>query len=134
MQDLYTKMPQTRHDIEAFDCHIVEQDVGGEDFAGGKGEDMKLIVVASGTVLLGPPQEPLDCETKQFTDHFFLVPNNNIAAAKRKTTHPKKWLIQNQTYRFVNDVDNGGDDDEADGEVKPASFGGVAGSIEQEKK
>jgi len=102
-QEKWEKMPRVSFDAQSVNAHVLnpmlnppEEDQKKKDAE----RNMSIVVQVSGVVRVGQAKEgPLYA----FSDSFVLVPNTEQTggAGTGKQDEGRRWLIQNQTFRFV---------------------------------
>ena len=94
------QMPETRYDIQDYDCQVLNPNYVAEGTQGSSpssGKNMTILVTVSGSVKFG---EPRAATSRGFSENFVLIPNP-AAATNNRGKHIKAWLIQSQNFRLV---------------------------------
>ena len=91
------EMPQTRHDAQSIDCHILNPQYAPEGISTSRSaaSTMTILVVVSGTLRFG---ERMNVPDRQFSETFVLVPNHDRGP---RGPSPQEFLIQSQNFRLV---------------------------------
>lgn len=114
MQELLSKMPPTRHEVQSFDCHPVPgsfvlafeeiTQLNGLFISTGS-QPPSLMVSVSGTVTHGKgpagnpaatPARSVDGQPRVFHQTFMLVPDPTTAPGE-----PQKYYVNGDILRFV---------------------------------
>lgn len=101
MQSLFQQqMPQTRYEVQSYDCHILNPDFvmeGVKAAATESGRNMSILLSVSGFVKYG---ESRSADPRGFSETFILIPNPAVAPSARGK-RSREWIIQSQTFRQV---------------------------------
>ena len=96
------EMPESRYEIDTYDCHILNPHYVPENTPhtlAETGKNMIIMIAVTGEVKYGDKKNAPDQE-KIFSDNIVLVPNP-VLVEKEREKPAKEWLIQSQNFRFV---------------------------------
>lgn len=100
MENVFQQMLPTHHEIQSFDCQVVNDRHFLDGQAGEtlpRSKNISILVVVSGSIKIG---EPKHSEVKGFSESFVLVPNLE-AFRKKPSRQEKQFLITSQSFRYV---------------------------------
>lgn len=100
MENVFQQMLPTHHEIQSFDCQVVNDRYFVEEQAGAalpRSKNISVLVVVSGSMKIG---EPKNSELKGFSESFVLVPNLEAVRTKGPGKE-KEFLITSQSFRYV---------------------------------
>ena len=100
MQDMFEKeMPPTHHEVQSYDCHILNEHFATKELPATRantGKNISVLVLVNGYVRYGETrQEP----TRGFSESIVLVPNTEIIKGRPKNGFD--FLIQSQNFRMI---------------------------------
>ena len=89
------QMPQARHEVQGYDCQVLNPHYNPEGIQGqtsASGRDISILLTVTGMVKYG---EPKAAEPQGFSENFVLIPDLSVGSGR------PKWLIQSQNFRLV---------------------------------
>lgn len=93
--------PNARHEVQAFDAHVVNPNYIAEGTTGNMSEtekNMVILINANGYVKYGTEH---GSTPRGFSESFILAPNKEFEKVKNKKANTREWLIMSQTFRIV---------------------------------
>ena len=92
------RMPQSRYDVQDYDCHILNPHYVAEGTKANDtpGKNITIVVSVSGYVKYG---ESRSVAPRGFSESFVLAPNP--ATGNTRGKHLQEFLIQSQNFRLV---------------------------------